>query len=102
MDLSKKRKTDENGGAYPVKTELVTTAAAPPALAVLSPEDIDKILETFTKDQCVSILRNAALRYPDVLEGLRAVADADVSNRKLFVRGLGWETTTDKLRQVFF
>ncbi|KAG5620169.1 hypothetical protein H5410_005387 [Solanum commersonii] len=101
MDLTKKRKADENGGAYPVSNELVTTAAAAPALAVLSPEDIDKILETFTKDQCVSILRNAALRYADVLEGLRAVADADVSNRKLFVRGLGWETTTDKLRQVF-
>ncbi|KAK4348107.1 hypothetical protein RND71_034446 [Anisodus tanguticus] len=101
MDLTKKRKADENGGAYPVSNELISTAAAPPALGILSPEDIDKILETFTKDQCVSILRNASLRYPDILDALRSVADADISQRKLFVRGLGWETTTDKLRQVF-
>lgn len=102
MDLSKKRKADENGGAYAVSSELVTTAAAAsPAVGILSPEDIDKILVTFTKDQCISILRNASLRYPDILEAVRSVADADVSQRKLFVRGLGWETTTDKLRQVF-
>ncbi|CAN4123683.1 unnamed protein product [Withania somnifera] len=101
MDLTKKRKADENGGAYSVSSELVTTAASPPALGILSPEDIEKILETFTKDQCISILRNAALRNPDILEAVRSVADADISQRKLFVRGLGWETTTDKLRQVF-
>ncbi|XP_009616692.1 UBP1-associated protein 2C-like [Nicotiana tomentosiformis] len=100
MDLTKKRKADENGGAYPVSNELVT-AAASPALGVLSPEDIDRILEPFTKDQCISILRNASLRYPDILEAVRSIADADVSQRKLFVRGLGWETTTDKLKQVF-
>ncbi|MCE7766731.1 hypothetical protein GQL56_29335, partial [Pseudomonas putida] len=43
----------------------------------------------------------ASLRYPDILEAVRSIADADVSQRKLFVRGLGWETTTDKLKQVF-
>ncbi|XP_060209758.1 UBP1-associated protein 2C-like [Lycium barbarum] len=96
MDLTKKRKADENGVSYPSTTTNESTFTH-----VLSPEDIDKILETFTKDQCVSILRNASLGYPDILESIRQVADGDISHRKLFIRGLGWETTTDKLKQVF-
>ncbi|GFP96670.1 ubp1-associated protein 2c [Phtheirospermum japonicum] len=94
MDLTKKRKADENGRAYPLTTELT-------ASGTLSPEDAEKILEPFTKEQLLPILRAAVLRHPDVLEAVRAVADADPVQRKLFVRGLGWETTTEKLRQVF-
>lgn len=98
MDLTKKRKADENGRAYPLTTDINNAlVAAPP----LSPEDAEKILEPFTKEQLLPILRAAVLRHPDVLEEVRAVADADPVQRKLFVRGLGWETTTEKLRQVF-
>ncbi|EYU28074.1 hypothetical protein ABFS82_13G097500 [Erythranthe guttata] len=103
MDLSKKRKADENGRAYPLGTDLNNTMAAapPPQMSILSPEDAEKILEPFTKEQLLPILRAAVLRHPDVLEEVRAVADADPVQRKLFVRGLGWETTTEKLRQEF-
>ncbi|PIN18822.1 RNA-binding protein musashi/mRNA cleavage and polyadenylation factor I complex, subunit HRP1 [Handroanthus impetiginosus] len=103
MDLTKKRKADENGRTYPLTTDLGNTmAAAPPApIGILSPEDAEKILEPFTKEQLLPILRAAVLRHPDVLEAVRTVADADPVQRKLFVRGLGWETTTEKLRQVF-
>ncbi|CAA0817782.1 UBP1-associated protein 2C [Striga hermonthica] len=103
MDLTKKRKADENGRAYPLTTELATTMAAVPPVSTgaLSPEDAEKIIEPFTKEQLLPILRAAILRHPDVLEAVRAVADADPVQRKLFVRGLGWETTTEKLRQVF-
>ncbi|KAG8385453.1 hypothetical protein BUALT_Bualt03G0046900 [Buddleja alternifolia] len=102
MDLTKKRKADENGGAYAVTADLNSTiAAVPPPIGILSPEDAEKILEPFTKEQILPILRAAVLRHPDVLEAVRAVADADPVQRKLFVRGLGWETTTEKLRQVF-
>ncbi|KAL6562069.1 hypothetical protein OROGR_003076 [Orobanche gracilis] len=103
MDLTKKRKADENGRAYPLTTELTNNMAAVPLYSAggLSPEDAERILEPFTKEQLLPILRTAVLRHPDVLEAVRAVADADPVQRKLFVRGLGWETTTEKLRQVF-
>ncbi|KAH6773625.1 RNA-binding family protein [Perilla frutescens var. hirtella] len=103
MDLTKKRKADENGRAYPVTADLGNplSAVPPSSMGILSPEDAEKILEPFTKEQLLPILRAAILRHPDVLEAVRAVADADPVQRKLFVRGLGWETTTEKLRQVF-
>ncbi|KAL2484279.1 UBP1-associated protein 2C-like [Forsythia ovata] len=103
MDLTKKRKTDENGGAYSIPNDFNVTAPAfvPPVPSILSPEDAQKILEPFTKEQLLTIIRAAVLRHPDVLEAVRTVADADPVQRKLFVRGLGWETTTEKLRQVF-
>ncbi|KAL8460651.1 hypothetical protein ACS0TY_031460 [Phlomoides rotata] len=103
MDLTKKRRADENGRAYPLTTDLGNslTAVPPSSMGILSPEDAEKILEPFTKEQLLPIMRAAILRHPDVLEAVRTVADADPVQRKLFVRGLGWETTTEKLRQVF-
>nr|GME09677.1 UBP1-associated protein 2C-like [Ipomoea batatas] len=104
MDLTKKRKADENGASYPAPNDIIgagVAAGAPPPLGILSPDDADRILEPFSKEQLISVLRNAVLRHPDILEAVRAVADADTTQRKLFVRGLGWETTTEKLRQVF-
>lgn len=37
----------------------------------------------------------------DVLEEIRKLADKDPGHRKIFVRGLGWDTTTDTLKTVF-
>lgn len=99
MDFNKKRKADENGGAYSAHSDLENTVAS--VLGSLSPEDAEKILDPLSKDQLLPVLRAAILRHPDILEEVRTVADADPVRRKLFVRGLGWETTTEKLRVVF-
>ncbi|GAB2278015.1 hypothetical protein Dimus_012714 [Dionaea muscipula] len=89
MDLTKKRKLEENG-----------VDITDPNLK-LSPEDARKILEPFTQDQLLDVLQDALLSHPDVLDAVRSVADRDISLRKLFIRGLGWETTSDSLRSVF-
>lgn len=88
MDLTKKRKLDENGfgDSDPLK---------------LSPSEARKLIERFTPEQLLDILQDAVARHADVLASVRAVADPDVSQRKLFVRGLGWDTTTDGLRSLF-
>ncbi|KAL3522459.1 hypothetical protein ACH5RR_015293 [Cinchona calisaya] len=103
MDLSKKRKTEENGGAYAAPASLAAdiNATLSQLPSHLTPEDISKILDPFTKEQLLPIIRAAVIRHPDVLEAVRSVADSDPAQRKLFVRGLGWETNTDKLRAVF-
>ncbi|KAI3466061.1 hypothetical protein Pfo_022724 [Paulownia fortunei] len=93
MDPIKKRKIDDNGV---VKAD---ADAFNPLMLTL--DDARKILEPFTHDQLLEIVQNALLRHPDVLEGVRSFADRDTTQRKLFIRGLGWETTTEKLRALF-
>ncbi|KAK1378628.1 UBP1-associated protein 2C [Heracleum sosnowskyi] len=93
MDLSKKRKTDENGGVF--------TDSPPQNSPQLSPEDIKKILEPFTKEQLLEIVQSSITRDPLTLSAVRTIADNDPAQRKLFIRGLGWETTTDKLQSIF-
>ncbi|XP_020202300.1 UBP1-associated protein 2C [Cajanus cajan] len=102
MDFSnaKKRKVEENGDADsppPQSRDEATVSAA----ATLSAEDIRKILQPLSSDQLVDLLQSASLRHPDVLDAVRAVADRDSTSRKLFVRGLAGETTTETLRGVF-
>ncbi|KAI3764910.1 hypothetical protein L2E82_14927 [Cichorium intybus] len=102
MELSKKRKTEENGVLY-------TTAgpndvvAPPPSVSScsLSPQDARKILEPFTKEQLLDVLQTVVVRDVAVLDAVRSIADSDPTQRKLFIRGIGWETTTEKLRSIF-
>ncbi|KAG5051755.1 hypothetical protein AAZX31_02G134000 [Glycine max] len=107
MEFPKKRKTQENGDTTtdsppPQSTEEAPLAAATPAPASpLASEDIRKILQPFSQEQLLDLLQSASLRHPDVLDAVRAVADCDSTLRKLFVRGLAGETTTETLRSVF-
>ncbi|GFP78647.1 ubp1-associated protein 2c [Phtheirospermum japonicum] len=94
MDLIKKRKID-NGM---VKVKLEPNVFNP---LMLTPEDARHIVEPFTHDQLLEIVQNALLRHPDVLDAVRSFADRDVAQRKLFIRGIGWETTTEKLSALF-
>ncbi|XP_057414890.1 UBP1-associated protein 2C [Lotus japonicus] len=93
MDPTKKRKLDENG--YGV------VGGGDIDHLILSPSEARKIIERFTQDQLIDILQDAVVRHPDVLVSVRALADPDVAQRKLFIRGLGWDTTTDGLRSLF-
>lgn len=44
---------------------------------------------------------NRASQYDNVFHEIKAVASADVAHRKVFVRGLAWETTTERLKDAF-
>ncbi|KAI3710168.1 hypothetical protein L2E82_39942 [Cichorium intybus] len=102
MDLSKKRKMEENGSQFnnDVTNDVVTP---PPSYSSLSltPQDARKILEPFTKEQLLDVLQTVVVRDVAVLDAVRSIADSDPTQRKLFIRGIGWETTTDKLRSTF-
>ncbi|KAL8510130.1 hypothetical protein ACS0TY_017086 [Phlomoides rotata] len=93
MDPIKKRKIDDNG--------IVNADSDAFNPIMLTVEDACRILEPFTRDQLLGIVQNALLRHPDVLDAVRSFADRDTALRKLFIRGLGWETTTEKLRALF-
>nr|BAK01483.1 predicted protein [Hordeum vulgare subsp. vulgare] len=65
------------------------------------PASIQELLEVFPKEQLVELLRDAAVGHRDVLESVRRAADADPAQRKIFVHGLGWDTTVDILTEAF-
>lgn len=64
-------------------------------------EPIHKILEPFSKDQLINLLREAAEKHADVADRLRRLADEDPVHRKIFVHGLGWDTNAETLINVF-
>uniref|UniRef100_A0A0D9V2W2 RRM domain-containing protein n=1 Tax=Leersia perrieri TaxID=77586 RepID=A0A0D9V2W2_9ORYZ len=92
----KKRKPDENGGA----AVAVSPAAGAAALG-LTRDDVLRLLEPLSRDQLADIAASAALVSGVALDAVRAAADRDPALRKLFVRGLGWETNSDSLRAIF-
>ncbi|XP_030445422.1 UBP1-associated protein 2C-like [Syzygium oleosum] len=92
MDLAKKRKMDGNGVA--------PSAPSDPGPALTRGEG-RRMLESFSQDQLLDLLQAALLRHPDVLSAARSLADGDATRRKLFIRGLGWDTTNDSLRALF-
>ena len=52
---------------------------------------------------CVSVCMSEPCRgsqYPAVAEEIKGVASADPVHRKLFVRGLGWDATSETLCAV--
>lgn len=92
MDFTKKRKTEENGDV---------STSPPSQFAALTPEDFRKLLQPMPHEHLVEILENAVVRHPDILESLRSVTNRDLTLRKLFIRGLGADTTSDSLRSIF-
>ena len=87
MDGPKKRKLAED-----------TTDSA---LAFPSRGALKKILEVVGSDQVVDLVLTAAALHRDFLEVINDVVGKDSASRKLFVRGLGFDTTNDTLREAF-
>ncbi|RWR75807.1 UBP1-associated protein 2A [Cinnamomum micranthum f. kanehirae] len=67
----------------------------------ISPESVRNLLEPFSKDLLVDLLRDAAVAHPDVLSAIHRAADADPVHRKVFVHGLGWDTNAETLTAAF-
>ncbi|XP_054796457.1 UBP1-associated protein 2A-like [Prosopis cineraria] len=64
-------------------------------------EPLEKLLEPFTKEQLYSLVKQAAEKYPDFIDNVRQLADVDPAHRKIFIHGLGWDTTAETLTSVF-
>ncbi|KAL0853403.1 hypothetical protein Bca101_058555 [Brassica carinata] len=91
MDMLKKRRLDDNGIGISNGAESTR----------LTPHDARKLIERFSADQLLDILQEAVSRHHDVLQLVRSTADSDTTQRKLFIRGLAAETTTEGLRSLF-
>lgn len=64
-------------------------------------ETLKQLLEPFGKDQLINILKEAANTNPNIISTITNLADSDPVHRKIFVHGLGWDTTNETLTQAF-
>ncbi|KAK7396070.1 hypothetical protein VNO78_16813 [Psophocarpus tetragonolobus] len=64
-------------------------------------DPISKLLEPLSKDQILILLCDAAAKHRDVADRIRKAADDDPVHRKIFVHGLGWDTTAGTLISAF-
>ncbi|KAF5751647.1 UBP1-associated protein 2A-like [Tripterygium wilfordii] len=64
-------------------------------------ESIKKLLQPFSKDQLIAILKEAAEADPSLAAKIASATDSDPVHRKIFVHGLGWDTTTETLISIF-
>ncbi|GLJ51659.1 hypothetical protein SUGI_1097800 [Cryptomeria japonica] len=67
----------------------------------ISEEDFKALMEPFSKEQLCHIIRDLAANDANVLSDIRKLADKDPAHRKIFVRGIGWDTTSEILKSVF-
>jgi len=84
MDSQKKRKFDD----FEVSEEDKRRSLA-------------SMLGPINAEQLRAILTNASIAFPAVFDQVVATANLDPATRKLFVRGLAWETTTAELLAAF-
>ncbi|KAJ0809144.1 putative RNA recognition motif domain, nucleotide-binding alpha-beta plait domain superfamily [Helianthus annuus] len=85
-DLKKRKLEETNNGEITVNT---------------SEEQLRSLLDPLAKTQLVDLLSKFGCQYPSIAEEIKSVASADPANRKLFVRGLAWNTTTETLCAAF-
>ncbi|XP_074559098.1 UBP1-associated protein 2C-like [Curcuma longa] len=88
MEEAKKRKLEEgsiNGGVSDLDSD----------------SQLRFLLDPLRKDQLVDLLVKLGNQYPSVAEEIRGLASSDPVHRKLFVRGLSWDTTSETLCAVF-
>ncbi|KAG8501195.1 hypothetical protein CXB51_003284 [Gossypium anomalum] len=97
MEDLKKRKMEEMGNNDQLSTQ----------------EELRSLLDPLAKSQLVDLLSRLymcvyvhvdALRgsqYPSIAEEIKSIASSDPVHRKLFVRGLAWNTTSETLCAAF-
>ncbi|MBA0809326.1 hypothetical protein Gohar_024991 [Gossypium harknessii] len=73
---------------------MYSAVSEPDPITKLTLQDGRKLIERFTVDQLLDILQDAVCHYLDVLSTIRSIVDQDPSQRKLFILGFGWDTTT--------
>ncbi|KAK2655895.1 hypothetical protein Ddye_008947 [Dipteronia dyeriana] len=64
-------------------------------------EDLVSLLQPYTKDQLIAFISSAAAQHSALYNRVLQMADCDVSHRKVFVHGLGWDTTRDAVVSAF-
>ncbi|KAK8713571.1 hypothetical protein V6N13_148784 [Hibiscus sabdariffa] len=85
MEDLKKRKMEEMGNNGNSSTQ----------------EELRSLLDPLAKSQLVDLLSRLGSQDPSIAEEIKSIASSDPVHRKLFVRGLAWNTTSETLCAAF-
>ncbi|KAL6133860.1 hypothetical protein ACLB2K_066093 [Fragaria x ananassa] len=66
-----------------------------------SEQDLRALLDPLAKSQLVDLLAKLGSQYSSIAEEIKGIATADPVHRKLLVRGLAWNTSSDTLCAAF-
>ncbi|XLR68227.1 UBP1-associated protein 2C [Arachis hypogaea] len=66
-----------------------------------SKEELRVLIEPLPKAQLIDLLTKLGSQYPSIAQEIKSIASVDPVHRKLFVRGLAWNTTSETLRVAF-
>ncbi|KAL0007625.1 hypothetical protein SO802_009127 [Lithocarpus litseifolius] len=109
--MTKERKDESGGGGGQEQTQTQTqqiflqphtkATNTNPATDDDEDKDVEKLLEPFTKDHLVALIKKGVSKHPDLIEIVRELADADPAHRKILVHGLDWDTTAETFTSVF-
>ncbi|KAL8125578.1 UBP1-associated protein 2A-like [Apium graveolens] len=64
-------------------------------------ETLKELLQPFSKDQIIEFLKFAILEDRELVSRITHFSESDPANRKLFVHGLAWETTSEQVLSIF-
>ncbi|MCL7047599.1 hypothetical protein MKW94_017245 [Papaver nudicaule] len=103
MDSSEEEEVEENEeeSAEEEEEDSEKSLEEPEPESASSEEDLSELLEPLPKEKLIDIIRLASVENKKLISDIHKIADSDPSHRKLFVHGLGWETNSDKLREIF-
>ncbi|CAK9166958.1 unnamed protein product, partial [Ilex paraguariensis] len=101
IDKQLKKKKKITGKTPPLPKIETQIATASDSDSDTESEKFQKLLEPYTKDQLMEFIVDAALKDASLFDRIRDTADKDVSHRKIFVHGLGWDTTRETLTAAF-
>eukprot|EP00252_Welwitschia_mirabilis_P013713 TRINITY_DN3018_c0_g1_i1.p1 TRINITY_DN3018_c0_g1~~TRINITY_DN3018_c0_g1_i1.p1 ORF type:complete len:395 (+),score=88.55 TRINITY_DN3018_c0_g1_i1:413-1597(+) len=68
---------------------------------VYEKSDIENLVSNFAKEELVGFVKSAFEKHPDLTKEFIEIAAKDPSKRKVFVRGLSWETKSETLNKAF-
>jgi len=90
----KRRKTRFNAPA-------VDESKLPPILLEKEKEGIKNFLQTLSPTALLDACADLCVKFPELLKEIKSKLHKDPKLCKLFIRGLDWETTSEKLNEVF-
>lgn len=101
--LKKEPKSFKKPEPPPVAAAATTSSSSSSSESDSEPESesISTLLEPYSKDQLIDLIAAAAAKIPSLYNHILETADQDVSHRKIFVHGLGWDTTQENLLSAF-
>ncbi|GMI92096.1 hypothetical protein like AT2G41060 [Hibiscus trionum] len=95
---------EEDDGDEEVENQTLSGHGAPRGTSQeeeLDDEPFETLLQPFGKDQLITLIKKAVEKHPDFISSVRELADIDPAQRKIFVHGLSWDTTSETLIAEF-